>query len=189
VSKIDPATVRLGGATPFSGFQRRINADQWPDVTFVFQGNEVELPPGYANATLTGELSDGTTFSSTVRVFNRDDSFYGAPENQSAELRQVVWDTRRDGSTIVPASDLEPLGAPAITAVPSGPRVSMRSSTRDLDRVEPEGRPVVSIPRREPVVARDEATTPRASRTTRRLDETLDQMTDAELHAMARGSQ
>ncbi|MGE3820400.1 MAG: hypothetical protein AB7I30_13380 [Isosphaeraceae bacterium] len=175
VSKIDPSTVTLGGATPISGFQRLINADQWPDATFVFQGNEVDLPGGFTDATVSGELTDGTKFSSTVRVFNRNDAFYGPGENSLAAQRTVFWDGRRDGFTIVP-SDSSAAASPTISAaVPSGPAGAIRSTAVETHPRVDDSRPRVTIPRREPVVSVEARP---ASEDRSRIQSSLDQMLD-----------
>ena len=81
---INLATVRFGsaddvatnGATPILAFENNVNKDEFPDETFVFNGLDVQIPPGVQQGVLIGTLNDGTTFRSSVRVFNRDDSFY-----------------------------------------------------------------------------------------------------------------
>ena len=44
VTKIEPATVTLGGAAPLESDVHFINKDAWPDETFVFQGTEGQSP-------------------------------------------------------------------------------------------------------------------------------------------------
>ncbi|MCA1684768.1 MAG: hypothetical protein LC745_02035, partial [Planctomycetia bacterium] len=88
VTRIDPSTVTLGGAHPVFSFDHFINKDNWPDATFVFKGTDVQLPSGHTDATLAGKLTDGTSFSSSVRVFNRDSSFYSPAAVASAQARQ-----------------------------------------------------------------------------------------------------
>jgi hypothetical protein len=104
VTKIDPNTVTLGGAHPVFAFDRYINSDEWLDATFVFKGDDITLPRGFTQATVTGALTTGQTFSSTVRVFNRDRSFYSAAANAAQEQREQAREARQNGSVAVPAS-------------------------------------------------------------------------------------
>jgi hypothetical protein len=112
VTKIDPASVTLGGAHAIFGFDRHINKDQWLDATFVFRGSDVTLPSGWTEATVTGNLTDGTSFSSTTRVFNRDDSFYPASEVVAAEQRRAARDARNHGFIVLPPGS--PIAAKSI---------------------------------------------------------------------------
>ena len=75
-TQIDPATVRLGGAAPFTSFPRNFNHADYSSETFVFRGYDISLPAGITPATVTGQLFDGTKFSTTELIFNRNDSFY-----------------------------------------------------------------------------------------------------------------
>ena len=86
---IIPATVQLGGATPIASFSRNVNHDAFPDKTFVFRGSDITLPRGVTYATVTGTLTDGTTFQSKAKVFNRDDSFYGPRQIAARDARQA----------------------------------------------------------------------------------------------------
>jgi hypothetical protein len=86
VTKIEPQTVRLGGAGPIFSFTRHINRDPYLDATFVFRGTDVTLPPGRTNAEVTGTLTDGTKFDSIYPIFNRDKSFY-SPRAVAAQSR------------------------------------------------------------------------------------------------------
>jgi hypothetical protein len=112
VTKIDPASVTLGGAHAIFGFDRHINKDQWLDATFVFRGSDINLPSGWTEATVTGNLTDGTSFSSTTRVFNRDDSFYPAKEVLAAEQRRAARDARHNGFIVLPPNS--PIGAESV---------------------------------------------------------------------------
>ncbi len=75
-TQIDPATVRLGGAAPFTHFTRNFNHSDFPSETFVFRGYDISLPAGITPATVTGQLFDGTKFATTILIFNRNDSYY-----------------------------------------------------------------------------------------------------------------
>ena len=88
VTQIDPATVRLGGATPIFDFTRRINRDKYLDATYVFRGSDITLPPGITDATVTGKLFNGADFVSTFEVFNRDASYYTPKQIARQEARQ-----------------------------------------------------------------------------------------------------
>ena len=119
VANIDPNSVTLGGAHPVFSFDRFINSDEWPDATFVFRGTDVKLPPGWSEATLSGNLKDGTTFSSSVAVFNRDASFYSPADIAAQQQRQIARETKNNGFVILPP------GSPAAsTAAEQTPRTS-----------------------------------------------------------------
>ena len=102
VSKIDPTSVTLGGAHPVFAFDRFINKDEWPDATFVFKGTDVTLPAGFTEANVSGNLTDGTTFSSSVKVFNRDRSYYSPAQNQAQMQREADRETRANGFLVLP---------------------------------------------------------------------------------------
>jgi hypothetical protein len=104
VTQIIPSTVTLGGAHPIFSFDRFINNDEWPDATFVFRGTDVNLPAGFTEATITGNLTNGQTFSSSVQVFNRNASYYTTPELQGAADRQAARAARSDGFVVLPAT-------------------------------------------------------------------------------------
>lgn len=162
VTKINPATVTLGGATPVFAFTRYINKDEWLDGTFVFEGNQINLPRGVTQATVTGQLTDGTTFSSTVKVFNRDRSFYSKASEQGALSRQIARDTHQTGFTTVSGTTNA-----AAVGVPSGPlaRISAKARANQVPTeaavnqtnwttpaATPTG-PVVRIKQRQPVAS------------------------------------
>jgi hypothetical protein len=75
-TQIDPTTVRLGGATPYTSFKRIFKGNEFAAETFVFRGIDIHLPPGITVATVTGQTFAGTKFSTSELIFNRDDSFY-----------------------------------------------------------------------------------------------------------------
>ncbi len=120
VSKIDPTSVTLGGAHPVFAFDRFINKDEWPDATFVFKGTDVTLPRGFTEANVSGNLTDGTSFSSSVRVFNRDRSFYSPSQLLGAEQRQAERSARANGFLVLPTGS--PIAAKSVKiAATSGP--------------------------------------------------------------------
>lgn len=88
VDSIDAASVRLGGAAPIASFDRRINNDRYKDRTLVFRGSDIKLPRGVIDATVTGNLTDGQTFSSTYQVFNRNFSYYSPGQIAAQQARQ-----------------------------------------------------------------------------------------------------
>ncbi len=75
-TQIDPATVRLGGATPYTSFPRNFNHSDFLSETFVFRGYDISLPGGITPATVTGQLFNGQKFETTQLIFNKNDSFY-----------------------------------------------------------------------------------------------------------------
>lgn len=89
VNKIVDGTVRLGGAAPIASFDRHINNDRFEDRTLVFRGSDITLPRGVTDATVTGNLTDGTTFQSTYQVFNRNESFYTPQQIAQQQARQA----------------------------------------------------------------------------------------------------
>ena len=135
ITKIDPTTVRLGGASPTFSFTRYINKDEWLDGTFVFKGTDVNLPKGYTEATLTGDLTNGTTFSSSVLVFNRNASFYTTAQLQGAANRQaqlgrqqgVVGAAVSAATTPTANSNVAPFDAPAGSVSVRGGQVTTLS--------------------------------------------------------------
>ncbi|GAC1468362.1 MAG: hypothetical protein NVSMB9_10980 [Isosphaeraceae bacterium] len=198
VQKIDPNSVTLGGAHPVFSFHRFINKDQWPDATFVFRGTDVHLPRGFTNATVNGKLADGTSFSSSVRVFNRDRSFYGTRQNLVQQQREANRDARRNGFVILPGgSPIAPQPTPRHPAhsTAGGPRAIRvprhHSMTHDAalakvsvprprriaspssSPVRSSHAPVVSIKRREPVVI-GQGSAQTAHRVPARLQSSLD---------------
>ena len=73
VTKIDPATVNLDGATPVGDFVNRINGDQFKDRTFLFRGNDPafsKLPQAFTSVTLHGATTTGGVFDPQAIVFN-----------------------------------------------------------------------------------------------------------------------
>ncbi len=140
-TQIDAATVRLGGAAPINSFTRRVNRDEFEDATFIFRGNDIQLPPGVNNAEVTGITRDGQAFATSTRVFNRDSSFYspGAVRTQQAHSPSHAARLAR------------PAGEAPIARV-SIPVRSAKSPTAARSQNATSG-PVVKIKRREPAIA------------------------------------
>lgn len=88
VNQIDPTTVRIGGAAPILHFTKHLNRDKYLDATYDFRGSDIKLPPGIIDATVTGKLLDGQSFSSTYQVFNRNYSFYSPRKIAAQQARQ-----------------------------------------------------------------------------------------------------
>ena len=130
VTQIVPSSVRLGGAAPVDNYFRDINHDGIKDETFVFRGDQINLPAGITAATVTGNLNNGmpanaNTFSSTVAIFNRDKTFYSprAIASQAARAGQAETEFARllaREEARVPAADRDP--ATAINPLPIGLR-------------------------------------------------------------------
>jgi len=121
VTQIIPETVRLGGAAPISTLIKRTNRDAFPDATFTFRGTDVVLPPGFTSGTLTGTLRDGTTFSSTVEVFNRDRSFF-TPAEIAAQAARFAAASRRRAATTA-AADVARAATPRAASSSAAPVV------------------------------------------------------------------
>ena len=94
--RIVPESVRLGGAAPvFDSGPRRVNADQYPDRLFVFNGRDVDLPRGPQDAVVTGLLDDGTPFVAAARVYNQP-IFFTLPQNRGPVPLRPLPPNRRD---------------------------------------------------------------------------------------------
>ncbi|MDR3639604.1 MAG: hypothetical protein P4L84_37735 [Isosphaeraceae bacterium] len=90
-TQIIPSTVTLGGAHPLFAFTRPELKTGILAETFVFDGDQINLPAGITQATVTGTLTDGTTFSTSERIFNKSYSSYSAGQ-QAAQ--QAKWAAR-----------------------------------------------------------------------------------------------
>lgn len=102
---IIPSSVRLGGAAPISTFPVDLNGDKFPDRTFVFRGSDIELPGGITRATVTGTLTDGTTFQSSKKIFNRNDSFYTQAEINARDERQAKEGFDAENPPLTPSQE------------------------------------------------------------------------------------
>jgi hypothetical protein len=105
VEQIVTDSVRLGGAAPIDHFFRDINGDGLLDETFIFRGNDIKLPPGVTDATITGDINNGqpansNTFASTVKIFNRDSSFYTPAQLAGQQARMANGTTQRDAARL-----------------------------------------------------------------------------------------
>ena len=71
VNDINPTTVTLDGAHAIAHITRKTRRDEFPFATYVFVADQLNLPPGLDNVTLSGTLNNGVTkFSSTTAVLN-----------------------------------------------------------------------------------------------------------------------
>jgi hypothetical protein len=201
VTKIDPATVTLGGAHPIFAFDRFINQDEFLDATFVFKGTDVVLPRGFTEATVSGKLTDGTSFSSSVKVFNRDRSFYTPAQNRGQMQRQLGRDTRQNGFAFVPAAlqaqSTVPAAASAPLTVSYEPARTPRAPTVKIPgvstakavkveglspnaspraaRIAAPKAPVVAIPRRQPA-STNAAAAPVSPRISQKMQSSINRM-------------
>jgi hypothetical protein len=104
---IIPSSVRFGyapdlginGATPVLNFENNVNHDQFPDETFVFNGLSVTLPPGVTTATISGMTTSGQEFASSVKVFNRDYSYYSQAAINKQQASFAAYDAKHGIST------------------------------------------------------------------------------------------
>jgi hypothetical protein len=150
VTQIVPSTVTLGGAHPVAAFTRHVNRDEWLDETFVFKGTDVKLPPGISEATVSGTLKDGMTFSSSSQIFNRDASFYSPGAVRVGQARQAANPNALATSLATLARKAE--STPGTTVVLNTQGQTAAASVRAQAVPEATG-PVISIPRRRPTVA------------------------------------
>lgn len=67
---IDPATVTFAGASPIAHLTRRFPHLEFPVVTYVFVGKDMNLAPGLQTATFTGKTFDGQMVESSKQVIN-----------------------------------------------------------------------------------------------------------------------
>jgi hypothetical protein len=71
VKDINPSTVTLDGTPAIAHITRKTRRDEFPFATYVFVANQLDLPPGLDNVTLSGTLQNGVTkFTSTTAVLN-----------------------------------------------------------------------------------------------------------------------
>jgi hypothetical protein len=160
---INPSTVTLGGAHPVFAFTRPFRGYQQLGETFIFKGTDVKLPAGITQATVSGSLFDGTMFSTTETVFNRNSSFFSPADVQAQQERWAARGGDRPGLNAY-LSALEPEVAShggKVTLSPSAPiqlsGVAAPAATAvhvDYSRSGTNATgPVVRIPRREPAAA------------------------------------
>lgn len=71
VNDINPSTVTLDGVHAIAHITRKVPRSQFPSATYVFLANQLNLPKGLSDVTLSGTLNNGvTTFQSTTAVLN-----------------------------------------------------------------------------------------------------------------------
>jgi hypothetical protein len=150
VNQIIPSTVTLGGAHPVFSFIRRVNRDQFPDETFVFRGTDVHLPRGITEATVTGSLTTGQTFSTSTQVFNRNLSYYPHVRVAHELAKEAVHPNRLEYPTATLALKVQQFGG---TVVANTPTINSETLTNFALNPNDLTGPVISIKRREPVIA------------------------------------
>ena len=137
VNNIVPASVRLGGAAPIANFARHVDGDAFLDRTFVFRGSDITLPRGITNATVTGTLVDGTSFQSTARVFNRNDSYYTPQEIAERDARQSKAGFSSTNPPLTPfqQGQVGSLHDLALEQEANGQRTAFESTTRTTVKI------------------------------------------------------
>lgn len=71
VKDINPSTVTLDGVHAIAHITRKVRRDQFPSATYVFVADQLNLPKGLSDVTLSGTLDNGVTkFQSTSAVLN-----------------------------------------------------------------------------------------------------------------------
>ncbi len=70
VKDINPSTVTLDGVHAVAHITRKVRRDEFPIATYVFVADQLHLPKGLSNVTLSGTLNDGEAFTSSKAVLN-----------------------------------------------------------------------------------------------------------------------
>jgi hypothetical protein len=70
--KINPASVTLDGTHAAAAIDQSASHSRRAEETFLFEASNVPISPGKSIANVSGNLTDGTTFTTMTRVFNRD---------------------------------------------------------------------------------------------------------------------
>ncbi len=91
--RIVPESVMLSGAKPVAHFATNLNRDEFPDATYVFRADQIQLAPGTQLATFSGlyvydDIGSTTPFSSSQLVFVRGANSYSAAAQASQAQRQ-----------------------------------------------------------------------------------------------------
>ncbi len=142
VNRILPESVRFGGAAPVAHFTRNIDRDEFLDVTYVFVGNQITLPPGQSLAHVTGLYNDAATgkvveFDTAKIVFNKDLSSYG-PGQIAAQQRRIA--ARGEAPNFPPAFVAQRARSRGVDLVIDQLQAESRAAW------DPRGRPTVRIP-------------------------------------------
>jgi hypothetical protein len=167
VNDINPSTVTLDGVHAVAHITRKVRRDPFPEATYVFVANQLNLPKGLSNVTLSGTLKNGvTTFNSSTAILN----IPYASQVAKGPLHRYMG-----GGTIYNALAKIEVKHPGTVAIPSSnAKVVSRSANRTPGRtakidvsytpvlhsarkeaVRRAPRPVVSIKRAEPSAAHD----------------------------------
>ena len=164
VTQIEPDTVTLGGAHPvFFSFNRFVNSDKYLDATFVFQGPSVKLPTGRAWTQPSAETLTPARRTRPLLARTRS-SIATAPRSirrsavAGAQARQAARDALVQGGFEIPPAVFERAASRHIPiqidedALNSIAAASVSPGSVSAQPTVPLTGPVVSIPRREPVV-------------------------------------
>lgn len=116
VDRILPDSVTLAGAPAVGHFKRNFNRDEFPDATYLFRANQINLPPGVQLATLSGQY-----------VYDDQGS---VTQFSSSQLVRVVGGPG-SASTTEFASQSLPVSPRSLPANPGAPRASLRSTSAD----------------------------------------------------------
>jgi len=106
VSEIDPHSVSLNGAKPIAQVTHRVNRDEFPDATFFFRADQINLPFGKTQATISGSTYDGKMFQSSRTVLNVPNA-----ASLRGELARLGGSKAIPGAKVVLAKSMA--GAPA----------------------------------------------------------------------------
>ena len=131
VKDINPSTVTLDGVHAIAHITRKVRRDEFPMATYVFVADQLHLPKGLCNVTLTGTLNNGvTTFESSKAVLNIPyvSTMKGALRNYMAAGRTSTRTWRRPRRRI-PASR-SPRPIPSRSPVRRIPRRARTRSSR-----------------------------------------------------------
>jgi hypothetical protein len=74
VKQINPSTVTLDGVHAIAQVTRKVRRNEFPFATYVFPADQLNLPRGLNNVSLSGSLKDGTPFQSSRAALNIQDS-------------------------------------------------------------------------------------------------------------------
>jgi hypothetical protein len=142
VNNIFPETVRFGGAAPIAHFVKNLNNDEFPDATYVFWGNQLQLPTGESLAHVTGQYLDAATgqvasFDTAKIVFNKDFTRYGPGQIAQQEHRQAIRGAHPAGSLAFMKRRARQEGVDLVLD---------QIQAENAQAWNPQGRPTVAIP-------------------------------------------
>ena len=160
VKNINPSTVTLAGVHPIAHITRKVRRDPFPQETFVFVANQLHLPKGLSNVTISGTLNDGTTkFSSSSAILNipyasqakgsiqrymGKGSFYPFLTQLEKKHGAGVAIPSSGTAAVTRSANRSP-GKSASVAVSYSPVIHSVAKAKEAPRATPKERPVVSI--------------------------------------------